>query len=115
MLRCPSCQSDRVSKNGRTWAGKQNHKCLACGRQFVLDPQKAPIPDWKKGLVKKMLAERIALAAIARVLDVSESWLQGYVNAVYEQTPWAAPAGGKKAAADRRGVRRTLVVRGQEG
>ena len=73
-----------MSKNGRAWAGKPNHKCLACGRQSVPDPQKAPIPDWKKGLVKKMLAERIARAAIARVLDVPESWLQGYVNAVYE-------------------------------
>jgi len=97
MIRCPSCLSDHVSKNGLTSSGKPNHRCVACGRQFVLDPRKGPIPDWKKDLVRKMLAERIALAAIARVLDVSESWLQEFVHAVHDDTPWEAQrAGGEK-------------------
>jgi|SRR5581483_11439112 len=97
MIRCPACLSDHVSRNGLTSYGKQNHRCMTCGRQFVLDPRKAPIPDWKKDLVKKMLAERIALAAIARILDVSESWLQEFVNGVYEDTPWEAAGAGEKS------------------
>jgi|SoiMethySBSTD1v2_1073268.scaffolds.fasta_scaffold1415994_2 transposase-like protein len=105
MIRCPSCLSDHVSKNGLTSYGKPNHRCVACGRQFVLDPQKGPIPDWKKALVRKMLAERVALAAIARVLDVSASWLQAFVNAVYGGTPWEPQgAGGKRPRQSPAGV-----------
>ena len=34
-LYCPSCESERIVKNGKTHTGKQNHKCRDCGRQFV--------------------------------------------------------------------------------
>ncbi|MBE9031392.1 IS1 family transposase, partial [filamentous cyanobacterium LEGE 11480] len=37
-VRCPSCQSTQVVKNGKIHNGKQNHKCRNCGRQFVLRP-----------------------------------------------------------------------------
>ena len=36
-------------------------------------------------MIDKMLLERLALAAIARVTGVSERWLQIYVNNKYEQ------------------------------
>jgi WD40 repeat protein len=39
-----------------------------------------PKTQWKKDLIDKMLLERISLAGIARVVDVSESWLHLYVN-----------------------------------
>jgi AraC-like DNA-binding protein len=38
-------------------------------------------------LIEKLLKERLALAAIARVTGVSERWLQMYVNQKYYQTP----------------------------
>ncbi len=34
-----------------------------------------------------MLLEKISLASIARVIDVSEYWLQKYVNDIYDSTP----------------------------
>ncbi|MEL6138489.1 MAG: IS1 family transposase [Cyanobacteria bacterium J06628_6] len=74
-------------KNGKIHNGKQNHKCLACGRQFVLDPQNQPISDATKHLIDKLLLEKIPLAGIARVAEVSESWLQEYVNKKYEGAP----------------------------
>jgi insertion element IS1 protein InsB len=100
MLRCPSCQGERVVKNGSTWNGKQNHKCRASGRQFVERPAKGPIPDETKALVRRLLAERLSLAAAARVAGVSEAWLQQFVNRLYEdETPWEAGGLKKKRPA----------------
>jgi transposase-like protein len=33
-IECPDCKSTRVNKNGHK-AGKQNHICVDCGRQFI--------------------------------------------------------------------------------
>lgn len=35
---CPQCQSKAFKRNGYTRHGKQNHRCLDCGRQFSLEP-----------------------------------------------------------------------------
>jgi DNA-directed RNA polymerase subunit RPC12/RpoP len=79
-LTCPRCGAQKVVKNGRIHNGKQNHKCRACGRQFVEDPQQKRIDPHTKALIDKLLLEKLPLAGIARVCNVSESWLQEYVN-----------------------------------
>jgi len=33
-MECPECQSTHIRKNG-VRKGKQNHICVACGRQFI--------------------------------------------------------------------------------
>ncbi len=33
---CPQCNSNAFKRNGYTRHGKQNHRCLNCGRQFSL-------------------------------------------------------------------------------
>lgn len=78
---CPTCDSDAVVKNGRTRHGKQNYKCRDCGRQFVEDPQWRVVCEEHRAIVDRLLLEKIPLAAIARAMQVSEQWLQGYVNA----------------------------------
>ena len=95
-LQCPSCESTWVVKNGKIHNGKQNHKCRDCGRQFVLEPQNQPISDATKRLIDKLLLEKIPLAGIARVAEVSESWLQEYVNKKYEGTPRQVKVKAKK-------------------
>lgn len=35
---CPQCKSKAYKRNGYTRHGKQNHRCLDCGRQFSLEP-----------------------------------------------------------------------------
>lgn len=82
---CPACHSSHVVKNGSIHNGKQNHKCKDCGRQFVRDPQTKTIDKATKHLIDKLLLEKIPLAGIARVAEVSEVWLQQYVNAKYQQ------------------------------
>jgi transposase-like protein len=74
-------------KNGTTRRGKQNYKCRDCGRQFVENPQWKPIDPDRKAMIDRLLLERVPLAGIARVMQVSEDWLQGYVNRCYEAVP----------------------------
>jgi insertion element IS1 protein InsB len=79
-LICPTCGSDDIMKNGKTRRGKQNYKCRDCLRQFIEDPQWKPRDKETIALINLLLLERIALAGIARVTGVAESWLQKYVN-----------------------------------
>lgn len=37
-LSCPQCDSKAFKRNGFTRHGKQNHRCLDCGKQFSLEP-----------------------------------------------------------------------------
>jgi len=84
---CPLCASERLIKKGCVHNGKQNHKCNDCGRQFVEDPQNKVISQETKGLIDKLLLEKLPLAGIARVAGVSEPRLQGYVNQKYGAVP----------------------------
>lgn len=86
-MHCPTCQSKQLVKNGLNALRKQMYRCKECDRQFVLNPAKERISDDQKALIDRLLLERIALAGIARVVGVSESWLQQYVNDKYAQTP----------------------------
>lgn len=95
-LTCPRCQSTQVVKNGRIHNGRQNFKCKACGRQFVLNPTKKMIGQDTRELIDKLLLERLSLAGIARVSGVSEQWLQTYINAKYETTPRIVQVCAKK-------------------
>ncbi|MEM7769301.1 MAG: IS1 family transposase [Cyanobacteria bacterium P01_A01_bin.37] len=84
-MTCPTCGSHEISKNGTTRRGKQNYKCRDCGRQFVEDPQWKPKDKPTSDLVDLLLLEKIPLAGIARVAQVSDSWVQEYVNTAYAQ------------------------------
>lgn len=50
-------------------------------------------PQWQRRekdstvMIDRLLLEKIPLAGIARVLKLSESWLQGYVNQCYRVIP----------------------------
>ena len=98
MLSCPRCGSDHLVKNGRIHNGKQNHKCRACGRQFVQNPRQKRISPQTKEFINKLLLEKLPLAGIARVTDVSETWLQHYLNQLYQVQEQQAPGVGKKGA-----------------
>jgi insertion element IS1 protein InsB len=86
-LLCPTCGSDDIKRNGTTRRGKQNYKCRDCGRQFVRNPQWQPKSSDTKAIIDRLLLEKIPLAGIARLMQTSKSWLQHYVNAVYQVVP----------------------------
>jgi insertion element IS1 protein InsB len=95
-ITCPSCNSQQIVKNGRIHNGKQNHRCNNCHRQFVLNPQHKLISQETKAMIDKLLLEKIPLAGIARVVEVSEPWLQQYVNAKYADVPQQLNVRSKK-------------------
>lgn len=84
---CPNCFSEKVVKNGHIHNGKQRFKCNECNRQFVEKPQKKVIDQQKRELIDRLLLERISLAGIARAAQVSDRWLQTYVNEKYATVP----------------------------
>ena len=69
------------------------------------DPQNKIIDQATKTLIDKLLLEKIPLAGIARVVGVSEPWLQSYVNAKYEAVPQQVEVTVKK---------RRLMIQGDE-
>lgn len=77
---CPACGSGHLIKNGSVHKGKPKHQCKTCGCQFVDNPTKTIISSATKQAIDRLLLERISLQGIARVTQVSWSWLQNYVN-----------------------------------
>lgn len=84
---CPTCSSSNIKLNVHIHKGKRNRLCKDCGRQFVIDRVKKLISDSEKALIEKLLLEKISLAGIARVAEVSQAWLQGYVSELYASQP----------------------------
>jgi transposase-like protein len=98
-MNCPDCSSPKIIKNGSIHTGQQKYECKACGRQFVENPKFRIISDETKALIDRLLLERISLAGIARAVQVSERWLQDYVNERYAEQPREAQIRVKKNGA----------------
>lgn len=84
---CPSCGSNAFKKNGINQHGDQNHKCLGCNRQFVLDPQNKIISKETKDLIRRLLLEKLSLRGICRAAQVSQPWLLDFIRQEYAQIP----------------------------
>jgi len=86
-MHCSHCNSANTKKNGYTHYGKQNYFCHHCPRQFVEGGQEWFVSDWDKSMINKLLLERISLAGICRVCDVSQQWLLAYIKELYAHLP----------------------------
>ena len=93
---CPDCGSENYIKNGSFSNGKPKYECKLCGRQFVDNPQNAPLSAAKKALVDRLLLGKIPLVSIARAAQVSERWGQYYVNKKYAEVPRQVHVTAKK-------------------
>jgi len=96
MPECPTCQAKHPVKNGHIHTGKQRFLCKQCGYQFVEQPTHKTIDADTRALIDRLLLERISIAGIARVVQVSEQWLQDYVNMKAAQTQRRANVSQKK-------------------
>lgn len=85
--KCPRCGSIRYKRNGRIHTGKQNHRCKACGRQFVLSAAHRRISDADRALIQRLLNERLSLRGICRAVQVSLRWLVNFVVGCYAAAP----------------------------
>lgn len=94
---CPACDSEHIVKNGVKKNGKQNYMCDLCGRQFVENPSgHYRVSEEKRAWIDRLLVEKIPLAGIARAAQVSERWLQYYVNDIYKNVPRKITVSPKK-------------------
>ena len=85
MLTCPNCKATHVVKYGKTRSGTQNYKCRECGRRFVEHPTKKYLSQETWAQIDSLLKEKLPLRGIARVTGISGTWLQRYVNRLYEK------------------------------
>jgi IS1 family transposase len=84
---CPRCESSKYKKNGHIHNGKQNHRCQACGRQFVQCFEQYLISDDKRTRIERLLVERISLRGICRAVGVGLKWLLGFLVHCVEALP----------------------------
>ncbi len=84
---CSRCAATHVVRNGVNSVGTPTFRCRTCGHRFVANPRKGPIPEDQRSLIRRLLRERLSLRAIVRIVGVSRSWLQRFVNALYAATP----------------------------
>jgi insertion element IS1 protein InsB len=84
---CPGCGSIQFKKNGHIHSGKQNHRCKACGRQFVASAEDRIIADEQRTLVAHLLRERISLRGICRAVGVSLTWLLHFMVECFAACP----------------------------
>jgi transposase-like protein len=84
---CPNCGSGQHKKNGHIHNGKQNYRCLDCGRQFVADYAFKTVTEETRELIKKALLERNSLRGICRIFDVSLTWLLAFIAELYAVLP----------------------------
>jgi hypothetical protein len=45
------------------------------------------VSSYEKSLIDKLLLERLSLSGICRVMNISESWLSGYLKTLYSNLP----------------------------
>ena len=86
-MECPTCNPQDTTKNGFIHNRKQRCVCKDCGRQFVENPPNKRIPKQLLDMANKLLLEKIQIAGISRVTEISEPWLQQYINQKYEHVP----------------------------
>ena len=84
---CPQCTSARYKKNGHIHNGQQNPHCHDCGRQFVQCCEQYLISEEKRGLIERLLVERISLRGICRAVGVTLKWLLGFLVQCFAALP----------------------------
>lgn len=97
-MHCPQCLATQMIKYGHTHYGKPRCRSQTCGRQFVENPSGQPVDESTRNLIDKLLLERLAVAAIARVTGVSKRWWQMYVNQKSYQVPQQVEVSKNKLA-----------------
>ena len=86
-MQCPECRSAHIRKNGKK-KGKQNHLCVACGRQFIdrYEPPKGYSKAFKRECLK-MYVNGLGFRAIERVKGVHHTTVIDWVKQVGQTLP----------------------------
>jgi insertion element IS1 protein InsB len=91
--------SSRLPQKGRPLERKQNHKCKACGRAFVLVPENHVITEAQRAVIERLLLERISLRGICRAVGIGLRWLLDFMGERFTAAPeplYVQPPAGTK-------------------
>lgn len=87
-ITCPYCLGTKVIRKGLNTTGKkQRFCCKDCKRKFVKKGQLWFISTEQKDYIDGLLAERISLRGICRVVKISLQWLLIYIKNLYAALP----------------------------
>jgi transposase-like protein len=86
-IKCPECKSTHGNKNGHK-AGKQNHICVDCGRQFIegYEAQRGYSEEVKRECLT-MYVNGMGFRAIERIKGVHHTSIINWVKQVGELLP----------------------------
>ena len=86
-MQYPYCKSTEIHKNGKR-RGKQNHKCVSCGRQFidVYSSERGYSNEVKKECLK-LYVEGMGFRAIERNKGVHHTTIISWVKQLGEKLP----------------------------
>jgi transposase-like protein len=86
-IKCPECKSTHVNKNGHK-AGKQNHICVDCGRQFIdcYQTHQGYAEEVKRECLS-MYVNGMGFRAIERIKGVHHTSIINWVKQVGELLP----------------------------
>ena len=85
--RCPYCLGTNVRPKGWSLKKKRQLKWKDCKKHYTQDGKSWFVNDHQIELINALLAERLALRAICRVVKVSLSWLLSYIKKLYKEQP----------------------------
>jgi len=58
-----------------------------CGRAFVITPENSVITEEQRGLIERLLLERISLRGICRAVGVGLQWLLQFMVTRFQAVP----------------------------
>lgn len=80
IFNCTECNSEKIVKNGKTKAGKQQFHCNDCGKYGVLEPTKNGYSKERKEEIMKAYSERSSMRGIERIFGVSRHTLSKWLK-----------------------------------
>ena len=86
-MECPACGGTHIRKNGKK-RGKQNHICVACGRQFIdrYEPTRGYSDEFKRECLI-MYVNQSGFRSIERVKGVHHTTVINWVRQAGQQLP----------------------------
>lgn len=80
MKNCPKCESEKLSKYGKSPKGKQRFQCQHCFSILTENQSHFPLTDSEKILINKIAKEGNSLRSIARIIGKSYTSIYFYLK-----------------------------------
>ena len=84
-IKCPTCLSDSIKKNGIKVDGKQNYQCKDCKRQFIGDHALSYL-GCKSGITRKILQLMVRGSGIRDIAEVERISIGKVLRTLTEST-----------------------------